>query len=230
MRYSVSSKREGKEVGKFKRNEQLDKHDDKLHDAKYETYFGTLDPSSTKDGEYNVAVNEIFHVELGLKIHGGAGITKTSYDAATGTASYNVPEGLPTSLAAWNFDFSVNTSIDGSKKTLDDFDFRIVIKSDDGEVGTFNLAHLAPGNTPWVNSADSTTIFGDQDGHNPQISQNSANLSVDFMREIFGSDFNNVGEHYTVQLQAFKGLQLIGVVTDQIHVIDSGSGGAEGQN
>lgn len=236
-------------MGKSKTNAQLDKHDDKLHDVKYETLFGNLDQSSTSDGagpgnevnwgsgntaeNYNIAVNQIFDVELGLKVHyrQGADILPTSYDAATGTASYEVPEGLQpgsTNRATWNFDFSVNTGIDGSKKTLDDFDFRIVMTSGDGEVGKFNLAHLAPGNTPWVNSANPTTGFADEDGSNAQLSQNSVNLGFDFMQAIFGADFNNAGEHYTVELQAFKGLQLIGVVTSQIDVLATGGGGGGG--
>jgi hypothetical protein len=48
----------------------------------------------------------------------------------------------------WNFDFAVNTGIEGSTNILDDSDFRIVIESGYGERGVFNLQHVSPGVTP----------------------------------------------------------------------------------
>src|SRR5215210_5185578 len=144
-----------------------------------EMYFG----DGNKPTNYNISVDDKTHIELGLKIHYRTGddITPTSVDS-DGTAHYNVPAGAQVvdpahnvgsadpNRAAWNFDFSVNTGLDGSTKTLDNFDFRITIKSGDGEVGTFDLNHLGPGNTPWGTLAGG---FADEDGSNPQLSQNS---------------------------------------------------------
>src|SRR5215213_6178181 len=94
--------------------------------------------------------------------------------------------------ASWNFDFSVNTGIGGSTKTLEHFDLRIVIESGDGERGVFNLQHDAPGVTPW-NQAGGPGVINDDDGPgpgdvaggSPQISQNSVNLGFNFMQGIF---------------------------------------------
>jgi len=121
-----------------------------------EMYFGDGD----KPTYYNISVDDKTHIELGLKIHyrQGDDITPTSVDA-DGTAHYIVPAGtqvggahnVPSdnpNRAAWNFDFSVNTGLDGSTKTLDNFDFRIIVTSGDGEKGVFDMNHLAPGNTP----------------------------------------------------------------------------------
>lgn len=138
---------------------------------------------------------------------------QTSVDP-DGTAHYEVPHGTQVvdpahgvssanpNRAAWNFDFSVNTGLDGSAKTLDNFDFRIIIASGDGETGTFDLQHLGPGDTPWLNAAH-TAGFADEDGSNPQLSQNSVNLGFNFMTAIFGPDALNAGETYDVTLQAF---------------------------
>ena len=149
---------------------------------------------------YNISVDDKTDIELGVKIHyrQGDDITPTAVDA-DGTAHYEVPAGTqvtdpdhnvpsdnPT-RAAWNFDFSVNTGLDGSTKTLDDFDFRIIVASGDGEHGVFDLQHVASGDTPWSNSSG-TGGFGDEDGSNPQLSQNSVNLGFGFMQAIFGTD------------------------------------------
>jgi hypothetical protein len=115
----------------------------------------------------------------------------------------------------------------GSTKTLDDFDFRIVIESGDGERGVFNLQHVAPDVTPWQAAGyPEFTGFSDDDGPggntpggSPQISQNSVNFGFGFMQTIFGADYNDAGEHYDIQIQAFDGLRLIGVVQDSIDIV-----------
>jgi hypothetical protein len=177
---------------------------------------------------YNTSVDAKTDIELGLKIHyrQGDDILPTSVDA-DGTAHYVVPDGTQVidpahgvtsaapNRAAWNFDFSVNTGLDGSTKTLDAFDFRIIIKSGDGETGTFDLQHLGPGNTPWVNSP-ATGGFTDDDGPNPQLSQNSVNLGFAFMTAIFGGDALNAGETYDITLQAFDHGKIVAQVHDAL--------------
>jgi hypothetical protein len=137
------------------------------------------------------------------------------------TANYQVTGGAtPTGSGprtSWNFDFSVNTGIEGSTKTLDDFDFRIVVTSGDGEKGVFNLRHDAPGVTPWVGefgqiNDDDGVGPGNLPGGSPQISQNSVNLGFGFMQAVFGTDYADAGESYHIELQAFDGLRLIGHV------------------
>jgi hypothetical protein len=175
---------------------------------------------------YNISVDTKTNIELGLKIHyrQGDDITPVSVDA-DGTAHYEVPAGTQvvdpahnvgsanSSRAAWNFDFSVNTGLNGSANTLDDFDFRIIVQSGDGEVGVFDLQHLGPGNTPWVDAA-LTGGFADEDGSNPQLSQNSVNLGFSFMTAIFGADALNAGETYDITLQAFNDK---GKIVAQVH-------------
>jgi hypothetical protein len=200
-----------------KQNAQFDKHDEKLKVKHYDETFGSLDPTSTDDGagptgnltvgtgipatNFNIFTNHDDNIELGLKIHlrTGPDVAPTSIDV-DGTAHYDVPAGDQSpGRAKWNFDFSVNTGIEGSDATLDDFDFRIVIESGDGERGVFNLQHVAPGITPWADGNGG--VINDDDGFGPgnqpggsaQISQNSVNLGFGFMQAIFGTDYNDAG-------------------------------------
>jgi hypothetical protein len=175
---------------------------------------------------YNISVDDKSDIELGLKIHyrQGDDITPTSVDA-DGTAHYIVPDGAQVvdlahgvssadpNRAAWNFDFSVNTGLDGSTKTLDEFDFRIVVTSGDGEQAIFDLQHLGAGNTPWLN-ATNTGGFADEDGSNPQLSQNSVNLGFGFMTATFGADAMDAGETYDIVLQAFDHGKIVAQVHD----------------
>jgi hypothetical protein len=194
-----------------------------------EMYFG----DGNLPTNYNISVDSKTHIELGLKIHyrQGNDITPDSVDA-DGTAHYTVPDGTQvvdpahgvssanTARAAWNFDFSVNTGLDGSTKTLDNFDFRIRIADDDGNVQVFDLQHVSPGVTPWVNvttgaGATLGALSGDnEDGLNPQLSQDSVNMGFGFLQAAFGPDALSAGEHYDILLQAFDHGKIVAQVHD----------------
>lgn len=176
---------------------------------------------------YNIARINGYDVELGLKIHYRTGddILPASV-GPDGTVSYVAPDGRQVvdpahnvsaanpNRGAWNFDFSVNTGLNGNTQTLADYNFRIVITDDDGDTGVFDMQHVAPGITPWTNTP-LTGGFADDDGLNPQLSQNSVNFGFAFMQNIFGTtDWDAAGQTYDIQLQAFDGVQLIGVVHD----------------
>jgi hypothetical protein len=107
----------------------------------------------------------------------------------------------------------VNTGLDGSTKTLDNFDFRIIVTSGDGEQGVFDMQHLGPGNTPWGTLSGG---FADEDGTNPQLSQNSVNIGFGFMQAIFGPDSMNAGETYDIKLQAFDHGKIVAEVHDML--------------
>src|SRR5829696_9049455 len=78
---------------------------------------------------YNISVDDKTDIELGLKIHyrQGDDITPISVDS-DGTAHYVVPDGpqvvdpahnvstARADRAAWSFDFSVNTGLDGARR------------------------------------------------------------------------------------------------------------------
>jgi hypothetical protein len=182
---------------------------------------------------YNISVDDKTHIELGLKIHDrqGPDYTAAAIDS-DGTAHYNVAAGYQAGRAPsdtplnandvslkWNFDFSVNTGLGGSTKTLDEFDFRIIIKSGDaGEQAVFDLQHLGAGNTPWLNSTH-TGGFGDEDGPSAQLSQNSVNLGFTFLSSVFGADVANAGETYDITLQAFDHGKIVAQVHDVLVLV-----------
>ena len=168
-------------------------------------------------------MNHDADIELGLKLH-----LRNGPDIAPNLdGTYDVPSGdQAPNRAKWNFDFSVNTGIEGSTNTLDDFDFRIVIESGDGERGVFNLQHVAPGVTPWLssngNGASTTRMAQDQGtslADRLRFLTNSVNLGFAFMQAIFGTDYNDAGEHYDIYLQAFDHNRLIGAVHQSIDVV-----------
>jgi hypothetical protein len=219
------------------------KHDDQSFGVLDPSSYNDHGTPSTADDEiyvgggnrptnYNISVDDKTHIELGLKIHDRQGPDYTAVNRdADGTAHYNVAAGYQAGKApsdtptnpndvrlAWNFDFSVNTGLDGSTKTLDNFDFRITIKSGDGEQAVFDLQHLGPGNTPWLNSTH-TGIFADEDGANPQLSQNSVNLGFTFLSSVFGADVANAGETYDITLQAFDHGKIVAQVHDALILV-----------
>jgi len=199
-------------------------------------YFGALDASSTRDGagpstepywgsgnstnNYDVFVNHAKNIELGLKIHEYRG----SDVAPVGDGDYDVAAGaspLNANRSTWNFDYSINTGVEGGHKTLDAFDFRITITSGDAnEVAVLDLIHLGAGNTPFhLVGGGLADGFADEDGSNAQIAQNSVNLGFGFLKAVFGADFQNAGESYTIKLEAFEGHKLIGVVQEHVDLV-----------
>ena len=225
-----------------KLNAKYDQHDDKLKAKDWDVAFGSLDPTSTDDGagptgnmtvgtgipatNFNKFINHEDDIELGLKVHERGGPDIAPENVEDGIAYYEVPAGDQSAgRAKWNFDFSVNTGIEGSTDTLDDFDFRIVIESGDGERGVFNLQHVSPGVTPWTDGNGGQ--INDDDGFGPgnlpggsaQISQNSVNLGFTFMQNIFGADYNAAGERYEIELQAFDHYQLVGSTLIVVDVV-----------
>jgi hypothetical protein len=223
------------------------KHDHDAFGTLDSSSYDTKGTSSTSDDEmffgdgnkptnYNITVDEKTDIELGLKIHYRTGddITPFMIDD-DGTAFYHVPAGAQVvdpahgvtsaapNRAAWNFDFSVNTGLDGSTRTLDAFDFRIDITSGDGEHGVFDLQHVAPGVTPWLNSAGAGFLDEDGPGNgpggSPQLSQNSVNFGFNFMKAIFGLDALDVGESYNITLQAFDNGKIVAEVQDHVLLV-----------
>jgi hypothetical protein len=204
--------------------------------------FGVLDPSSYNDHgtpttaddtlffgsgnrptNFNISTDSKTGIELGLKIHEfkGADVIPTSFDS-DGTAHYTVQHGLSSQTGFggsergfWNFDYSVNT---GPNQTLDNFDFRIIIKSGDvGEVGTFDRVHTPTG-TAWVDVAHNAA-FGDDDAGNAHLAQNSVNLDFASLRALFGADTFDAHETYDITLQAFDHGKIVAQVHDVLVLV-----------
>ena len=67
------------------------------------------------------------------------------------------------------------------------------------ELSTFGISARAI----LLGSNPLTPQVADDDGSNPQLSQNSVNFGFNFMKAIFGTDALDAGETYDIKLQAF---------------------------
>src|ERR1700744_3977858 len=87
---------------------------------------------------FNMADINAAHIELGLGFHdrngSGHGIAPASVDQ-DGTAHYTFSAGVDpnhTNRASWNFDYVVDTGLDGSTQTLSDYDFQMTVTQTQG--------------------------------------------------------------------------------------------------
>ncbi len=130
--------------------------------------------------------------------------------------------------AAWSFDYSINTGLNGSADALDDFDFQLLIDLDPSGGVDYLTLTLEPGGTGssahhWEDSL-ANAIISDDDG-TTQITQNSQNLA--FYAAAIDTDPNTPGiQPYTfgpgefdIELRAFSGADMIGSVHDTILVV-----------
>jgi len=182
---------------------------------------------------YHLEQNNTLGIELGLKEHYRTG-DDIVHDSGTadGTANFTVPAGTQVAdpahdvstanpdRAAWNFDFVVDTGLNGATTNLSDFTFKIQITQNGTNTHVFDLD---PTTHVWVDEANPTVGFGGDDFSHPasanvqsHVAENSVNLA--FLTGDFGplATSTAAGTTYDIQLEAFKGVQLAGLVHDHI--------------
>jgi hypothetical protein len=174
---------------------------------------------------YNIADLNDQNIELGLKFHvrDGADITKTSVDA-DGTVHYSATAGnedLTHTLV--NFDYVVNTGLNGSSSTLADFDFKMVVEQTQGATTKTAVFDFDAGTHSWVLEGNPTVGYGGADdfraGTTPsatvvsQVAENSENFS--FIKNAFGettSQMSLAGTQYSMTLEALDNGHILGSV------------------
>jgi hypothetical protein len=207
-------------------------------DGSGELYFGGGGNFPTN---FNVATVADQDIEIGLKVHyrQGDDIQAVANDGA-GTAMYIVPDGpqvvdpahnVPSaaaSKAAWSIDYSVNTGLDGSAATLDDFAFKLLIDTDPTSGTDYLELHLAPNGTgssgyDWEDALGNA-IIPDDDG-TAQVTQNSQNLGF-YLGAIDADPSTPAHDTYTfgpgqfdIELQAYSGSTLLASVHDTLFVV-----------
>jgi Ca2+-binding RTX toxin-like protein len=180
---------------------------------------------------YNVADINAAHIELGLAFHdrNGSGVpfAPVSVDG-DGTAHYTVPAGLdPTNAgrASWNFDYFVNTGLDGSAQTLSDNDFQMIITQTQGSSVHAAVFDLNASTHTWILEGPTPGGFGGDDfrsGTSPsptvvsQVSENSENLAFINAAAGFGTiaSATTAGTQYDFQLVASHQGQILGSTHD----------------
>jgi hypothetical protein len=200
--------------------------------------------SGNNANHFNLAILNSHDIEMGLKVklrsvaNGDFQPVNVDPDA---TAYYEVPAGLQSATRAlWNFEFVVNTGLNGSTNTLSDFTFKMAItQTTVTDAKTTVVYTLDPNTHVWgnavaaVNPADPAASFFSGDDFAPtyptgtvpadlwaQVATNSVNLGFGPMQNVFGpvADATQAGTQYDIQLQAYNGVELIGVVSSVIDV------------
>lgn len=187
------------------------------HDAHNDMFSGTGNTAA----DWKIVDNAKAGVELGLHVgyRQGDSITAGATDV-TGATHYTVPDGQQITdpahdvpgdnpnRAAWKVDFSVDSSLGGSTKALDKFDFKLLLDTDPTSGVNFKELHLVNthGATPdgyaWVD-ANGNPVIGDGAGnpaHPGQIDQNSMNLDFGYWGGTGAA--NAPGSQYDVILTA----------------------------
>ncbi len=165
-----------------------------------------------------------------MKVHvrGGADYLPMSVDQ-DGTVHYQVDAGLQSAnRAKWNFDYVVDTGVDGSHHTLDQFRFNMTITETKGDASLTDTFMFDPTSHAWIDAHGAG--FGGDDflpsaltaGATPPVSQvaeNSVNVAFTQLQAFYGSlgDPTAAGTHYDdVVLQATNagGGHVLGSVHD----------------
>lgn len=177
---------------------------------------------------YHISDNNTLGIELALKEHvRGTGPDLVHTAGSDGVANVVAPAGTdgPGTHSLFNFDYVVDTGLNGSTKTLADFTFKLQITetTTNGATNT-QIFDLNPVTHVWTNETNPASHFGGDDfAPHPataqvqsQIAENSENLA--FLGGVFGSlaSATAVGTTYDIQLEAFQGVQLVGLVHDHI--------------
>jgi len=205
-----------------------------------------LDPSATKAplkpndmivgsgipaNHFGIVHNADAGVELGLKVHhrfdvGNPNILHSDADGyADGELHFQVPSGGTATRAAWNFDFSIATGLDGEATGLSDFTFKLMIDVDKGAGTNFRVLELGSvgtgsANTHWTdvtNPMTPTAVIGDDAGVANKVTQNSENFGFGFIRPFIDDDpiapgvqtYNFGAGEFDIVLEAYQGLNLL---------------------
>jgi hypothetical protein len=177
-------------------------------------------------------------IELGLQVIYRQGPTVTTTDVYTdGVLSYQVNDGAQSTAngssannaarAAWSFEYSIVTGLNGETTDLGDFTFRLFVDKDPTAAIDYNellmrVEPLAPGtaDTVWQLIGPNTDVIGDDAG-NPAlpgtVAQNSQNISFGFYGLGAYATAGFPAGQFDIALQAFDALNTL-IVENHIQV------------
>ncbi|HEU02067.1 hypothetical protein VSX64_12155 [Aurantimonas sp. C2-6-R+9] len=204
--------------------------------------------SGNSVNDFVVTQSESAGVELALavKYRQGPSQDPVSVDA-DGTVHFQVEDGAQSTTngsssnnanrAAWSFDYSIATGLDGATTDLSDFTFKLLIDVDPTAGTEFReLTMVDPGVAVpndtgfiWVDQ-DGIPRIGD-DGGNANVAQNSENYAFGFIEDFIDADPNTPGQQpyapgfgpaeFDIRLEAYDGgHNLIAANQIAVEVID----------
>jgi hypothetical protein len=185
-------------------------------------YVGSGIPASG----FGLATNEDAGIELGLQVIYRQGPTVLTTDTyADGVLTYQVADGPQSTAngsqsnvanrAAWNFEFSVATGLNGETTSLDDFTFKLLVDVDPTAATSYRTLVLEEETTPqgagqsgfqWRDEGTNAVFISDDEG-TANVTQNSHNYA--FFPQLFMSGVYGPGDSFAgpaffdIQLQAF---------------------------
>lgn len=181
-------------------------------DASGQTVGGNLlVGSGIPADDFVVVHSESAGLELGLNIRyrQGPAVDPISVDP-DGTVRFEVNDGAQSTVngsssnnaarAAWSFQYSVITGLDGEPTDLSDYTFKLLIDTDVTEGVDFRELTMVepavpPGNATgfiWEDQ-DGTPTIGD-DGGNANVAQNSENYAFGFIEDFIDADPDTPGQ------------------------------------
>jgi hypothetical protein len=196
-------------------------------------YYGTGNSIT----DFHIEQNNTLGFQLALKEHYRTGddIAPTNTIGDTGAvANFVAPAGAQIidpahdvssaspNRAAWSFDFAVATGLNGAKTSLSDFTFKLQVTQNGTNTHVFTLDAA---NHTWVDQANPAVGFGGDDFNHAatasvqsHVAENSVNLA--FLAAAFGplATSTAAGTTYDIQLEAFQGVQLVGLVHDHVQL------------
>ena len=176
---------------------------------------------------FGLARNEDAGIELGLQVIYRQGpVVTTTDDYADGVLHFQVNDGPQSTAngssvnnaarAAWSFEFSVATGLNGETTDLDNFTFKLLYDVDPSANTSYRTLTLEAEGTPQAagqsgyqwRDADTGLVFILDDEGNANVTQNSENYSFGFFQSFLtdpygpGNGFAGPAS-FDIQLQAF---------------------------
>lgn len=186
-------------------------------------YVGTGIPASG----FGLATNDDAGIELGLQVIYRQGPTVLTTDTyADGVLTYQVADGPQSTAngsfannvnrAAWNFEFSITTGLNGETTSLDDFTFKLLYDVDPSANTSYRTLVLEEETTAqaagqsgfqWRDEGTGLVFIADDEG-TANVTQNSENYAFSFfqafMGGVYGPGDSFAGPAYfDIQLQAY---------------------------
>ena len=201
------------------------------------TVNDTVDPSATKLGAgtqlhvgsgipasgFGLANQTDVGVELGWQIIYRQGPTVLSSDTyADGVLHFTVNDGPQStangsqanvlSRAAWSFDYSIATGLDGNPGNLDGYTFKMLVDVDPTAAVSYRTLVLEPGGSgtsahQWRDAGSGLVVIPDDAG-NGNVTQNSQNYAFyqSFLTQPYGTSNNFDGPaQFDLVLEAWRG-------------------------
>lgn len=196
--------------------------------------------------EFVTVNNNALGLELGLQvIYRNGPAVDPSAVADDGTVTFQVNDGAQSTTngssfdqgdrAAWSFEYSIATGLEGKSTDLSSFNFKMLLDIDPTAGTSFRELTLLPDPaTPtgfYWQDQDLITRMVDDEGVTNQVAQNSQNYAFGFVNDYIDMDPGTAGVQkyldagfpagkFDIILQAFDGVTLVGSNHIVVDVVD----------